>query len=282
MAWLLDMRREEKEEYVIRLYNENKSIREIAKIMHMSFRDIGRIINRLKSEAERERGDTSYGETDTEPKSKQSQAFKLFSEGKTPVEVVIALDLQADQVQAIYREFWELNNMYELAEVYEEIRPYLPSFLRLHKILNDRRMGEQEIINVLELASNHQLQHLQWKVEYLRNEIAKSTMTTLQEKAPITGIPSGRNPTPASSLPDNISRSGIPETVNIVVVLNGKVKALELKLHEVPAVQFWSVMMLLPLFQRTFELADVFPIASVLNNTAARVTNANVIDVLLI
>jgi hypothetical protein len=61
--------------------------------------------------------------------------------------------------------------MYELAEVYEEIRPYLPSFLRLHKILNDRGMGEQEIINVLELANNHQLEHLQWKVEYLRNDI---------------------------------------------------------------------------------------------------------------
>jgi hypothetical protein len=32
-------------------------------------------------------------------------------------------------------------------------------------------MGEQDIKNVLELAKNHQLQHLQWKVEYLRNDI---------------------------------------------------------------------------------------------------------------
>ena len=165
------MSREEKKEYVIRLYKENRSIREIAKLMHMSFRDIGAIINRLKSEAERERGDTNYDEVDTEPKSKESQAFKLFSEGRNLVHVAIALDLPADQVQTIYREFWELNNMNELAEVYEEIRPYLPSFLRLHKILNDRGMGEQEIINVLELANNHQLQHLQWKVEYLRNDI---------------------------------------------------------------------------------------------------------------
>ena len=77
----------------------------------MSFRDIGAIINRLKSQAERERGDTNYEEVDTEPKSPECQAFKLFSEGKTPVEVVIALDLPADKVQAIYREFWELNNM---------------------------------------------------------------------------------------------------------------------------------------------------------------------------
>ncbi|MGC1933357.1 MAG: hypothetical protein WA667_30655 [Candidatus Nitrosopolaris sp.] len=35
------MNRAEKEEYVIRLYKENRSTREIAKLMHMSFRDIG-------------------------------------------------------------------------------------------------------------------------------------------------------------------------------------------------------------------------------------------------
>jgi transposase len=166
------MSREEKAQYVIQLYKENKSIREIAKLMHMSFRDIGAIINRLKSEAERERGFTNNEEEmDTEPKSKESQAFKMFSEGKDPVDVVIALNIPADEVRAIYRDYWGLNDMHKLVEVYEEIRPYLPSFLRLHKILNDLGMREQEIINVLNLANSHQLKHLQWKTEYLRNDI---------------------------------------------------------------------------------------------------------------
>ncbi|MGB6530729.1 MAG: helix-turn-helix domain-containing protein [Candidatus Nitrosopolaris sp.] len=71
------------EKYVIRLYKENKSITEIAKLMHMSFRTIGAIINRSKSEAERERGYTNDKEIiDTEPKSKVSQAFRMFLEGK--------------------------------------------------------------------------------------------------------------------------------------------------------------------------------------------------------
>ena len=167
MSWLLDMTREEREQYVIRLYNEGRTFKDIAKEIHMSFRDIGAIIKKAKLEADRARGYTTI----EEPKSPESKAFKFFSEGKTPLDVAIALDLPADEVQAIHREFWELNNMHELAEVYEEIRPYLSSVLRLHKILNDRGMGEQEIINVLELANNHQLQHLQWKVEYLRNDI---------------------------------------------------------------------------------------------------------------
>jgi hypothetical protein len=166
------LRREEKAQYLIQLYKENKSIREIAKLMHMSFRDIESIINKVKLQAERERGFTNNEEEiDTEPKSKESQAFKLFSEGRTPVEVVIALDIPADQVQAIYREFWELKGMYGLAQRYKEAKYDLHILLRLHKILNDLGMGEQEIINVLELANNHQLKHLQWKAEYLRNDI---------------------------------------------------------------------------------------------------------------
>jgi predicted HTH domain antitoxin len=40
------MTREEREEYVVQLYNENNSISEIARLVHMSFRDIGVIINK--------------------------------------------------------------------------------------------------------------------------------------------------------------------------------------------------------------------------------------------
>ena len=47
------MSRVEKEECVIRLYNENKSTREIAKIMHMSFGRIAAITKKVKLEAER-------------------------------------------------------------------------------------------------------------------------------------------------------------------------------------------------------------------------------------
>jgi transposase len=62
------MTREEREEYVVQLYKENNSIRQIAKLVHMSFRDIGVIINRAKLQAERERGYTD----NTTPKSPES------------------------------------------------------------------------------------------------------------------------------------------------------------------------------------------------------------------
>jgi len=43
--------------------------------------------------------------------------------------------------------------------------------VRLHKIVKGLGLGEKEIIKVLELAKYDELQNLQWKVEYLRNEV---------------------------------------------------------------------------------------------------------------
>ena len=113
--------------------------------MHMSFRDIGAIINKWK---ERERGQLE--EDDIKSKSKTTQAIKLFSEGKTTVDVVIALDLPADQVRAIYRQYWDLKHMYELGQIYDEGQYDLPRLLRLHKIVKDLGMEEHDVINGLE------------------------------------------------------------------------------------------------------------------------------------
>ncbi|MGB6530602.1 MAG: hypothetical protein WBF33_21050 [Candidatus Nitrosopolaris sp.] len=120
MTSLLDMNRAEKEEYVISLYKENKSIREIAKLTHMSFRDIGVIIKKMKLEAGGEKDPLEVD--DIKSKSKTTQALKLFSELESPVEVAIALDLPVDQVRTIYREYWELEGMYRLAQIYDEAK----------------------------------------------------------------------------------------------------------------------------------------------------------------
>jgi hypothetical protein len=161
------MNREEREQYVIQLYKEGRTVRQIAGLVHMSFRDIGVIVNKAKLQAERERGYT----TDEEPKSSESRAFKMFSEGKSPIEVAIALDEPGDRVRAMYKEYWDLTGRYKLAQIYDEPRYNLSNLLRLHKIVNGLGMNEQDIHKVLELAKYDELQNLQWKVEYLRSEI---------------------------------------------------------------------------------------------------------------
>jgi hypothetical protein len=53
---------------------------------------------------------------------------------------VIALDILADEVHAIYREYWDLKDMHKLNVLYEEKKDSLPSLLKLHKIMEEQRM----------------------------------------------------------------------------------------------------------------------------------------------
>jgi hypothetical protein len=167
------MSRVEKEECVIRLYKEDKSTREIAKLMHMSFRNIGAITKKVKLEADGERSQLEEDD-DLKSKSKITQAIALFSELKSPVEVAIELDLPADQVRAIYQEYWKLDGMHILAQIYDEAKYDLYDLLRLHKIFKDLGMNEHDIKNVLELIKYNQLQYPQWRVGCIRDEINMS------------------------------------------------------------------------------------------------------------
>ena len=115
------MTRAQKYMYVKELYKQDKTIREIAQRVHMSPRDIGAITNKMKAEIDGESGKLEGKvDYDNKSKSKITHAIKLFSEGNTPIDVVIALDLPADEVRAVYREFLELKNMHKLFEVYDE------------------------------------------------------------------------------------------------------------------------------------------------------------------
>jgi DNA-binding transcriptional MerR regulator len=163
------MNREEKERYVIQLYNENRSTREIAGIVHMSFRDIGAITKKLKLEAGAEKDPLEID--DFKSKSKTTQAIALFSELKTPLEVAIALDLAAHEVRAIYREYWELDGMYKLAQIYDEAKYDLHDLLRLYRIAKGLGMNEHDIRNILDIVKNNRLQILQREAERRRSEI---------------------------------------------------------------------------------------------------------------
>src|SRR6187200_2399307 len=121
--------RVEKEQRVIELYKQGRSIREIAHEVHMSFAGIGSIIRKFtglqgdddgKSKEQQDKAPTTL--------SKDSQAFALFSVGKKPIEVAIKLDVKADVVDRLYQQFWRLEGLDQLNLVYKEIRRYLPSF----------------------------------------------------------------------------------------------------------------------------------------------------------
>jgi hypothetical protein len=84
---------------------------------------------------------------------KSTQAYKLFGKGKKPVEVDIQLGLSERQASKYCREYWEIKGLHELTFMYEERKHHLPSFLRLHNIMQRRGIDdENDIANVLKYA----------------------------------------------------------------------------------------------------------------------------------
>ncbi|MGA9170233.1 MAG: hypothetical protein WBZ20_08825 [Nitrososphaeraceae archaeon] len=73
----------QREKLVLDLYNEGKTIKEIAKEAKMSFRDIGYILKQAGKQEEQ-----------TQMQSISSLSYKLFSEGKTVLQVANALNLR--------------------------------------------------------------------------------------------------------------------------------------------------------------------------------------------
>ena len=102
--------------------------------------------------------------------SVSSQAYKFFSEGKTPIQVAIALNLRQDQVIELYKEYWDLTHLNGLSQVYKEIKGDIVSFLNLYKSAKAAGMNTQQVIRLLTIANNH-LPAVEQRCQELKREI---------------------------------------------------------------------------------------------------------------
>jgi len=69
------------------------------------------------------------------PNEKATQAYKLFSEDKKPVEVAIELGLPEKEATRYYTEYWRLKGIYELHSIYKEVKGDLSPILKLYRLL---------------------------------------------------------------------------------------------------------------------------------------------------
>jgi hypothetical protein len=79
------------------------------------------------------------------PNEKASQAYKLFDEENKPVQVAIQLGLSEKGATKYSKEYWRLNGLYRLYQVYIEMADCLPSFLKLHKALKKRGLNPNNV-----------------------------------------------------------------------------------------------------------------------------------------
>jgi predicted transcriptional regulator len=116
------------ESKVLEIYNQGKTTREIAKEQRLSLRDIGHILKK---------NGVNHGiaSIDDDNKKSPTQAYKLFSEEKKPVEVAVQLGLSEKEVTRYYTEYWRLMHLYKLHSIYKELKGDLSPILKLYRLL---------------------------------------------------------------------------------------------------------------------------------------------------
>jgi vacuolar-type H+-ATPase catalytic subunit A/Vma1 len=144
----MSVNKEEKRRVIDLYFNQGKTIREVCRIMGKSSHDITPVTKEHRIRLaqnyaldNREQNDNVQCEYDRViPNVK---AYKMFDEGKNPLEVAAELNILGPQVQQFYVEYWNLRRMHKLFTIYQELQDSIGYFLKLY------RLGNPPVYNIL-------------------------------------------------------------------------------------------------------------------------------------
>jgi hypothetical protein len=165
-------------------FNQGKTIREVSRIMGKSSHDITPVTKEHRIQLAQNYA-VANGEQNDSTHNVYSRAipnvkaYKLFDEGKSPLEVAAELNLPGPQAQQFYVEYWNLRRMYKLVTIYQEIQDSIGYFLKLFRLGKKEGLSPEQLINLIKLADNihnleEKLQQLQSEVEVIEMEKSKS------------------------------------------------------------------------------------------------------------
>jgi hypothetical protein len=135
--------RQAKEMLVLDLYyNQDKTYRQIAKEAKICPRDIKTIVDKKVKE-------TELGQSI----SVSSQAFSLFIQGKTPLQVAITLNLNESEVHELYKQYLNLQQLHDLCQIYEKVKDGIGLFVELYRLIQASGIDLNHVKRLLEVAN---------------------------------------------------------------------------------------------------------------------------------
>jgi hypothetical protein len=174
------LNRQQKEKLVIDLLNQGLSYPKIAKQAHVSFSEIKRIEQKVTGDDKKKEDEGAEKEKKAKPM--HCQAFELFLQGRSPVQVAIDLHLETGKVMTFLHDFMRLQSMGKAATILKEYKDQMAPLVKLVEWLmkngtrgKDIRYAIENIndIKALEQRRNklkEEVQSLKEKVQSLKEE----------------------------------------------------------------------------------------------------------------
>jgi hypothetical protein len=177
---------EEEKRRIIDLYfNQGKTIREVCRIMGKSSHDITPVTKEHRIRLAQNYA-LANGERSVVVQQEQDRvipnvkAYKLFDEGKSPLEVAAELNLPGPQVQQHYGEYWNLRGMHGLVTIYPEIQDSMGYCLKLFRLGKEKGVTPEQIMNLIQMADS--IHKLQDKLHRLQGEVVDISTRKSEEQ----------------------------------------------------------------------------------------------------
>src|SRR5919106_4718319 len=167
------MNKKQKEALVLALAEKGETYREITKKAGVSPNTIKAVLNRA-----------GLGETT----SISSRAFELYVQQKTPVEVAIVLNLEAEKAIQYHQQYFMLLGCTEFTKVYLQIKDKNPwVFVNLVSLVQKARMGDGEVVELLKIANGY-LPRVRLEYDRVKEEINSCKAEVNSWKAELNNI----------------------------------------------------------------------------------------------
>jgi archaellum component FlaC len=171
----MPVKEEEKRRIIDLHFNQGKTIREVSRIMGKSSHDITPVTKehriRLAQNYAVANGDQSDAiQREQDRVIPNVKAYKLFDEGKNPLEVTAELNLPGPQVQQFYVEYWNLRKMHKLVRIYQETQDSMGYYLKLFRLGKEKGLTPEQIMNLVQMADS--IHMLEDKLQWLQREIS--------------------------------------------------------------------------------------------------------------
>ena len=138
--------RTDKEKNIIALKRQGKNIRQIAEQTQSSFSTISSVLKEADEEERIVAQKKIKLEQDNHASATYSRALVMFSQGKRNIDVAKITGLKADEIISIRKDYWKLIEADELAQLYEQVEPYLSSLLNLDKRMRRENIDQDDIV----------------------------------------------------------------------------------------------------------------------------------------
>ncbi len=144
---------------------KGKTYREITKEAGVSPNTIKAVLNRAGLD---------------ESSSIHSRAFELFSEGKTPLQVAIALNLEAETAIQYHQQYYMLLGCTEFTKVYPHIKDNPWAYVNFVKLAQNSGMSDGEVAELLHISRCHlprvrlEYDRLEAELNSLKDDVSNS------------------------------------------------------------------------------------------------------------